>query len=149
MSEDISECVRAYMREQMAMPDVTENQEQNWIFGHMVTFALRHLATAQAETPHKEWAVERIKDMAENARINASRLGVKLLRGHGYPNEVMHDAQDALALETVLAMLASSPSTARAEEHDCACMVDDSLDWVSAAHAPSRPSPTQTGRDEA
>jgi hypothetical protein len=96
--------------------------------------ALDTLLTARAETPHEEWAVERVRDMAESARINASRLGVKLLKGHGYPNEVMHDAQDALALETVLSMLrASAPSTAQAEEKDSASLTGRD---EPAAHPP-------------
>lgn len=57
---------------------------------------------------HLPWAVERVSEMAAAARINAGLHGVKLLRGHGYPNEVMRDAQDALALETVLAALAAA-----------------------------------------
>lgn len=34
----IGELAVAYMRDQMAMPDATSDQEQNWILGHLVTF---------------------------------------------------------------------------------------------------------------
>lgn len=53
------------------------------------------------------WAVERLQRKAEIDRHNAGLHGVKLLRGHGYPDSVMHDAQDALAIETVLAALST------------------------------------------
>lgn len=40
-SAEIGELVRAYMAESMAMPDSDSDQEQNWIAGHMATFASR------------------------------------------------------------------------------------------------------------
>jgi hypothetical protein len=36
------------------------------------------------------------------AETNAGYLGVRLLKGHGFPDEVMCDAQDALAIRIVL-----------------------------------------------
>src|SRR5688572_8522218 len=46
----ITERVIAYMADQMAMNKPTEDQEQNWIFGHMVTFAL----SLSPETPEAQ-----------------------------------------------------------------------------------------------
>jgi hypothetical protein len=58
-------------------------------------------APGDAET--LQWSIGRVEMMAGCCRLNAEKFGVKLLKGHGYPDEVMRDAQDALALETVLA----------------------------------------------
>ena len=35
----IAEAVREYMRTRMGMPDVEQDQEANWTYGHMVDFA--------------------------------------------------------------------------------------------------------------
>lgn len=64
-----------------------------------------HLGVTPDRADDEWWAIERVRDMATNARTDAERLGPKLLRGFGYPNEVMHDAQDALALEIVLRLV--------------------------------------------
>jgi hypothetical protein len=37
----VTDAVLRYMAKSMAMTDVYEDQEQNWIFGHMVTLAQR------------------------------------------------------------------------------------------------------------
>lgn len=50
-------------------------------------------------------ALERVQRMAANARYSAGLLGPGLFHGHDYPVEAMHAAQDALALETILAAL--------------------------------------------
>jgi hypothetical protein len=52
-----------------------------------------------------QWAFERVLKMQQMAEANAGVYGAKLLKGHGYPDEVMRDAQDALALRLVLAAL--------------------------------------------
>lgn len=39
-NEVIAALVRTYMAEHMAMSDPAEDQEQNWIYGHMVAFAV-------------------------------------------------------------------------------------------------------------
>jgi NTP pyrophosphatase (non-canonical NTP hydrolase) len=66
------------------------------------------VAEAEHPTPPVEddWALARVRRMAEAARTSAGVYGAKLLKGHGYPDEVMRDAQDALALEEILARLA-------------------------------------------
>ena len=48
----LSAHVARYMREQMAMSDADSDQEQNWIAGHMVTFAAQVLSqAARGEAP--------------------------------------------------------------------------------------------------
>lgn len=49
------------------------------------------------------WALARVRRMQGMAETNAGVYGAKLLRGRGYPDIVMTDAMDALALRTVLA----------------------------------------------
>lgn len=62
------------------------------------------LARREGMTDHNDfaWALERVQSMADVARRNAGVYGVRLLKGHGYPDDVMRDAQDALAIEIVL-----------------------------------------------
>lgn len=67
-------------------------------------------AAGERETPADyEWAVERVRKMHDSASTNAALYGTKLLKGHGYPDEVMGDAQDALALGIVLTTLGAPP----------------------------------------
>jgi hypothetical protein len=47
-SEPLADSVRAYMAEQMAMTDVESDQEENWIYGHMVTCAHRIVLAAMS-----------------------------------------------------------------------------------------------------
>jgi hypothetical protein len=54
------------------------------------------------------WALERVVRMEAVARWNAEQLGPRLLTGDGDPDAAiaaMHDAQDALALATLLTLL--------------------------------------------
>jgi len=60
-----------------------------------------------ADPADLEWAVERVTKMCAIAYVNASRFGLKLIKGFGYPDEAFSDAQDARALATVLDQLAS------------------------------------------
>jgi hypothetical protein len=39
--------VKQYMAEEMAMPDIETDQEQNWIAGHLFTFAHRLTVAAR------------------------------------------------------------------------------------------------------
>jgi hypothetical protein len=75
------------------------------------------MAVFKAERPttpvEDDWALARVRRMAETARTNAGVYGAKLLKGHGYPDEVMRDAQDALALEEILARLAPTVEAER------------------------------------
>lgn len=59
-------------------------------------------------TPHDdlEWALERTLRMRDFAEKDAQVYGAKLLKGHGYPDEVFSRAQDARALDIVLGELA-------------------------------------------
>jgi hypothetical protein len=66
-----------------------------------------------ARLDDQQWALARVQRMASNARINAGRFGLKLLKGHGYPDEVMSEAQDAIALDTVLDALTAARAEAR------------------------------------
>jgi hypothetical protein len=91
-----------------------------------VACALREAYQAgRAERPtppvEDDWALARVRRMAETARTNAGVYGAKLLKGHGYPDEVMRDAQDAIALEEVLTRLTPP--------------VEDAVDWKKAWHA--------------
>jgi hypothetical protein len=85
--------------------------------GEAITELLDELDTLQAERPttpvEDDWALARVRRMAETARTNAGVYGAKLLKGHGYPDEVMRDAQDALALEEILARLAPTVEAER------------------------------------
>jgi hypothetical protein len=47
----LAQKVAAYMRNEMAMPDFEFDQEQNWIAGHLFTFAHRLLAQEGTITP--------------------------------------------------------------------------------------------------
>lgn len=47
------------------------------------------------------WALARLERMQAIAQMNAGRLGTKLLQGHGYPDEAMSDAQDALSMQRI------------------------------------------------
>jgi len=49
--------------------------------------------------PHDlTWAIERLNVLETAADYEASRHSLKLLKGYGYPNEVMSHAQDVLAI---------------------------------------------------
>lgn len=48
-TEEIGHRAAAYMASDMAMPDPVADQEQNWILGHLVTFATRELAHLRQE----------------------------------------------------------------------------------------------------
>lgn len=53
-----------------------------------------------------DWALQRVQLMRASAYADAEVYGKKLLKGFGYPNEVMSRAQDARALSIVLRALA-------------------------------------------
>ena len=52
-----------------------------------------------------DWAYDRLSRLTQVMTDEAAYNGPRLLRGHGYPNEVMSSAQDALALQIVLTEL--------------------------------------------
>lgn len=53
LGSPLHERVVTYMRERMAMPDVETDQEQNWIAGHLFTFASELLAALQEARGHE------------------------------------------------------------------------------------------------
>ena len=116
-----------------------------------------------------EWALDRVRRLQACHEINAGVLGVRLLKGHGYPNDAMSDAQDALALKIVLAALPAAPSQEEApntigcvdmierlgmvaanlralEQHELAEYIDDAAGLLS--QPPSIAFPTLCASDE-
>src|SRR5262245_23418778 len=56
----VTEAVRDYMADSMAMPNVYDDQEQNWTFGHMVTFAQRQALRMQSPPPALVEGIQRL-----------------------------------------------------------------------------------------
>jgi hypothetical protein len=74
-----------------------------------------------------KWAIDRVNNMAAIALVNAGRLGKKILKGFGYPDEVFSDAQDARALMTVLDALASAQA---AQPSPCEWRESETPGWL-------------------
>lgn len=68
--------------------------------------------------PDLAWAIARLQKNQAIAEANAGRYGEKLLKGHGYPDEVMGDAQDALAYRLVLSHVGVLVATLRLIDRD-------------------------------
>lgn len=63
-----------------------------------------------------EWALDRVRKLFAVYYVNASRFGSKLLKGFGYPDEVLSNAADARALATVLAQVETLTAALREAE---------------------------------
>ena len=80
---------RRYMAEKMGMTDVYEDQDQNWILGHLATFGLE-LAEALAE-------IRKFEDLSADARAKLDALlapfdaGTKLDPTTGFCADGRHD----------------------------------------------------------
>ena len=60
----LQERLAEYMRTKMAMPDAATDQEQNWIAGHMFTFASLERMRANLDAGGRE---ERLKALLASA----------------------------------------------------------------------------------
>lgn len=89
------------------------------------------------------WALERVTRMAACFLINAEKFGPKLLKGHGYPDEVMRDAQDYRALKIVLDAVASPPVERPRQEEKA-----ESLPGSLASGDPIAPPSTPNDREQ-
>lgn len=65
-----------------------------------------------------EWAHERVVSMAASAYADARVHGLKLLKGFGYPDEVMRRAQDYRALSIILEALRELQQRRATQEPD-------------------------------
>ena len=72
----LSEAATLYMHDSMAMPDYGTDQEQNWILGHLITFAHEAIAAAihaeRAQADADAATIAQLRDLILRMR---TRLG--------------------------------------------------------------------------
>lgn len=94
------------------------------------------------------WAMNRLSVLQACFETNAGRFGKKLLRGEGYPNEIMSEAQDALALRMVIdALSTASPAPASPLNDEAWCrkrFTSEDGHAVDAGGQPASPSSKQS-----
>lgn len=115
--QEIRDLVIAYMAESMAMRDTDTDQEQNWILGHMQTFALDLLDSLSQQRDELQRQMQHKRDRRFENLADAINEAVGFLKSVEWDTDATADAacDIRMELEATFAALAESSKAQRDE----------------------------------